>query len=91
VSPFTTANGRVVVDVRTAGEFAAAQPPAPRGAVNIPLAELRQRCGELPAGQPLLLTCAKGPRSFEAARVLQEHGFDDVVYLAGGVEMTSAG
>ncbi|HOX27305.1 MAG TPA: FAD-dependent oxidoreductase [Candidatus Krumholzibacteria bacterium] len=87
VSPFGQLDGRLVVDVRGRAEFAAGAPPSLPGAVNLPLEELRGRMGELPAGRPLLLVCAKGPRSFEAARILQHHGFHDLVYLAGGVEM----
>jgi NADPH-dependent 2,4-dienoyl-CoA reductase/sulfur reductase-like enzyme/rhodanese-related sulfurtransferase len=88
--PFAASDGRVLLDVRTAAEFAAT-PPATAGAVNIPLAELRERVGELDAGRPVLVACAKGPRSFEAARVLQDRGFEDVVYLAGGFEMEASG
>ena len=88
--PFGAVDGRLFVDVRTAAEFAAKPPAAPQ-AVNIPLAELRDRVGELTPGVPVLVSCAKGPRSFEAARVLQDRGFTDVVYLAGGAEMEADG
>ncbi len=85
------AEGRLVLDVRTRAEFAAAGLPAPPGARNIPLEELRDRAAEVPVDQPVLVICARGPRSFEAARILQERGCDDVVYLAGGVHMRGAG
>ncbi len=88
--PFGAVNGRVFLDVRTAAEFAA-EPPSVANAVNIPLAELRDRVGELEADAPVIVACAKGPRSFEAARVLQDRGFTDVVYLAGGMEMGASG
>jgi NADPH-dependent 2,4-dienoyl-CoA reductase/sulfur reductase-like enzyme/rhodanese-related sulfurtransferase len=81
------AAGRLILDVRSAEEFAAQQPPSPPGAVNIPLEELRDRAGEVPAERPVLVLCARGPRSFEAARILQERGCGDVVYLAGGVHL----
>jgi NADPH-dependent 2,4-dienoyl-CoA reductase/sulfur reductase-like enzyme/rhodanese-related sulfurtransferase len=89
-APFAALPERVLLDVRTAAEFAAA-PPRAAGAVNIPLDELRDRCRELDPGRPVLVACAKGPRSFEAARVLQDRGFTDVVYLAGGFEMEASG
>jgi len=54
-------------------------------------AELRERLGELSTDTPLTVGCAKGPRSVEAALVLKDRGFGDVVYLAGGVEMESSG
>jgi NADPH-dependent 2,4-dienoyl-CoA reductase/sulfur reductase-like enzyme/rhodanese-related sulfurtransferase len=88
--PHAETGGRFVLDVRTATESIASDPPPP-GALNIPLEELRQRVDELPSGQPLLIFCAKGPRSFEAARILQDRGFSDIVYLAGGAEMRRAG
>lgn len=91
VPPDGSQPGRLVLDVRTAAELAS--PGAARWpeAVNIPLAELRARAGELPAGRPLLVVCAKGSRSAEAARILQERGFADVVYLAGGLAMRTTG
>jgi len=84
------AGDHVLLDVRTAAEFAAQAPPAPAGAVNIPLEELRERVGEVPTGRPILVLCARGPRSFEAARILHRHGHADVVYLAGGAHMWHA-
>jgi len=85
------ADGRLVLDVRTRAEFMAGELPAPPGAQNIALEELRDRAQEVPADRPVLVICARGPRSFEAARILQERGCDDVVYLAGGVHMREAG
>ncbi len=88
--PFSDPGGRLVLDVRTPAEVAAAADALP-GAVNIPLADLRQRAGELPADRPLLVVCAKGSRSAEAAGILRERGFADVVYLAGGMTMRAGG
>lgn len=80
-----------VLDVRTAAEFAADRAHLPPDALNIPLAELRARVGEVPRRRPLLVVCSKGSRSYEAARILRElsrdGGLDDIVYLAGGMTL----
>ena len=85
------AGDRLVLDVRTREECASGELPAPPGATNIPLEELRERAAEVPPDRPVLVVCARGPRSFEAARILQERGCGDVVYLAGGVHLHAAG
>jgi len=54
---------------------------------HLPLAELRERLAELPAGKPLLCVCARGLRSYEAVRILNHAGWDDVVYLGGGAQL----
>ena len=54
------------------------------GAVNIPLAELRDRLGELPRDQRIITYCQKGQRGYLAACALHGHGFDDVANLRGG-------
>jgi hypothetical protein len=43
-----------IIDVRPPHEFAAAHLP---GAINLPLAELAQRLGELPAGRAVVAYC----------------------------------
>lgn len=80
------AAGATLVDVRTAGEHAAGSIP---GAVNIPVDELRDRLGELPAG-PIVVHCQVGQRGHTAARILDQHGFD-VVNLDGGYRTWVAG
>lgn len=63
-----------VIDVRPAEEYAAGHVP---GAVSIPLAELRQRLGELPAGVEIVAYC-RGPYCVlapEALTVLRASGF----------------
>ncbi|MBD2759850.1 pyridine nucleotide-disulfide oxidoreductase family protein [Yimella sp. cx-573] len=64
------ASGAVLVDVRTAAEFAQGAIP---GAINMPLDELRERAQELPDGD-LIVHCAVGQRGHTAARVLAQHG-----------------
>ena len=75
-------SGHVIVDVRSAAEYAGGHLP---GALNIPHTELRERLGEIPRGQPVLLYCASGFRSYLALRVLRQRGWDDVRSLSGGL------
>ena len=69
------------VDVRAGSEWSEGHLP---GALHIPLPELADRIGELPAGRPLLLQCASGARSMIAASLLQARGIPEVVNLTGG-------
>ncbi len=86
VGPAGLEDDRFLVDLRSPDEITE-EYPSPRGAVNIPLQELRERVNELPRERPLLLVCAMGTRSSEASRWLASQGFGDIVYLAGGVNM----
>ena len=54
------------------------------GAVSVPLGDLPQRAGTLPAGRPLLVYCASGMRSTTAASLLERAGVGPVVNLKGG-------
>jgi rhodanese-related sulfurtransferase/glyoxylase-like metal-dependent hydrolase (beta-lactamase superfamily II) len=72
----------VVVDVRTPGER---DEKRVAGSVGIPLNHLEERIAELPADRPLLVYCAGGYRSSIAASILQQHGFDRVSEMAGGI------
>lgn len=70
-----------VLDVRNAVEWRAGHI---RGATHIPLAELRQRIGELDARRPVIVHCQSGGRSAVAASVLEAAGIPSVTNLAGG-------
>lgn len=65
-------NGAVLVDVRSAGEFASANAP---GTINIPLQELGSRLGEIPKSTPVVLCCASGTRSGIAKLMLKRKGY----------------
>ncbi|MBC7442621.1 MAG: pyridine nucleotide-disulfide oxidoreductase family protein [Ramlibacter sp.] len=80
------AAGAVLVDVRTAGEFAAGNIP---GAINVPLDDLRDRLAELPDA-PLIVHCQVGQRGHTAARILAQNGMD-VQNLDGGYRTWAAG
>jgi rhodanese-related sulfurtransferase len=74
----------VVLDVRTAAEYAGGHIT---GARNIPEAQLAERVKELERfkAQPIVVSCASGARSVRAIAVLQKHGFTEVVNLRGGM------
>ncbi len=80
------ANGAVLVDVRSAGEFSAGSIP---GALNVSLDDLRERVHELPR-VPLIVHCQVGQRGHTAARILTQNGFD-VRNLDGGYRTWLAG
>lgn len=64
-----------IIDVRPPHEFAAAHLP---GAINLPLAELAQRLGELPTGRAVAAYC-RGRYcvlAFEAVARLRQAGFE---------------
>ncbi|MEV4177348.1 metalloregulator ArsR/SmtB family transcription factor [Nonomuraea sp. NPDC049709] len=77
--------GTVVVDVRSAADYAAGHVP---GAISVPAAELRDRLAGLSREAEIVAYCG-GPYcviSPEAVRLLREHGYDarplDGGYLA---------
>jgi len=62
----------VILDVRDDAERAAGAIP---NSVHIPLGELRGRLGELPRDREIIAHCASGQRSYNACRILMQHGF----------------
>ncbi len=76
-----TAAAGFLLDVREPLEVA--KEPVP-GALNIPLAQLRARLGELPQGQEIHILCRSGQRSYIATRILLQHGFK-ARNISGGV------
>jgi phage shock protein E len=81
------AAGALILDVRTAEEFAAEHY---RGAINIPLAALRGRLAELGSKtRPIVVYCRTGRRSEMARTILLENGFIDVINAGGIADMNS--
>ncbi len=74
----------VVLDVRTAAEFAQARLP---GAVNIDFygPTLQAELAELDTDAPTLLYCRSGNRSGHLHPLLRDLGFRDVVDVDGGI------
>lgn len=74
------AAGAVLIDVRSAGEFAGGHA---QGAVNIPLDELESKLGRIKGyKKPIVLCCASGMRSGRAKALLAGKGITDL-YDAG--------
>lgn len=71
--------GAQLVDVRSAGEFAAGHVAGSR---NIPIAEIDRRADELDKNRWVILCCASGTRSGMALARLRRRGFAQV--LNGG-------
>ena len=72
-------NGAQVIDVREPWEYEQGHLP---DAKNVPLSELPERLHEF--AEPVVLVCASGNRSGQAARYLAEQGFAEVANLMGG-------
>ncbi len=68
------ANGAVVVDVRTPGEFAGGHA---RNAKNIPLDTLPNKVDQIKSwGKPVVVCCASGMRSARAKSLLESKGME---------------
>jgi glyoxylase-like metal-dependent hydrolase (beta-lactamase superfamily II) len=74
----------LLVDVRQPGEL---QGELGRidGVLHIPLAELRDRAGEVPTDKPVVAVCRSGRRSAQASLILEKAGVTDVANLTGGM------
>jgi len=72
----------VLLDVRTPGEVEQTHLP---GSLFIPLGALRGRLDEVPRDRPVVCFCKVSLRGYEAARILQAAGYDDVRVLDGGL------
>ena len=75
-----------LLDVRNPDEFARG---GISGFINIPLDSLRERMGELDRSKRTYVQCHSGLRSYAAARILSQNGFD-VFNLSGGYRLYSA-
>ena len=73
------ADAPLVLDVRSAEEFAAGHVP---GARNVAYDEVEARLAELDPAREVVVYCERGPRASKAAAVLSAAGFT-VKHLAG--------
>lgn len=80
--------GPRLLDVRGPLEF---ESERLEGAVNVPLAELEQRLGDVPAGDDLVVVCRTGVRATLAAQTLGRHGRGARVLEGGLVGWRKAG
>ena len=72
--------GSVIVDVREVREYSNGHI---KGAINIPLSQLRDRVLEIPRDQPVYLHCRTGQRSYNAVLYLQNLVYDNVFNITG--------
>jgi rhodanese-related sulfurtransferase len=75
-------SGVLIVDTRTASEFAAGKFP---GAINIPSEEMEKRYSEVPKDKPVYLHCATGSRAEMAYDILKAKGYTNVKLLMANV------
>ncbi len=75
-------NPPLIVDIRTPREW---NTKHIGDSVNLPLSQLQQRIGEVPADRRIAVHCAGGYRSSIAASILTQHGITNLIELAGGI------
>lgn len=73
-------SGAVIIDVREPNEFANG---ALKGAINIPLGEIRTRMNEIPKDVPVYVHCRSSQRSYNAVMALENSGYDNVYNISG--------
>ena len=71
----------VVIDVREPFEWEAGHAAA---AIHIPLGDLVERVGEVPAVAPVYVICAVGGRSLQGAAFLESRGLE-AINVTGGM------
>jgi rhodanese-related sulfurtransferase len=77
--------GSVLVDVREPSEVEH-KSVGVKKLVNMPFSELDKRFGELPEHQQVVFVSNIGIKSKEAAKVLLQHGYDNVATVDGGLK-----
>lgn len=83
----TAAHRLQLVDVRDPQEF---QSGSIAGAINLPLNQLREQLRQLDPNDDTVVFCRSGQRSYQAERILVQHGFRHVRNLSGGYLAWSA-
>ncbi len=76
--------GAFVIDVRTPDMYSSNNI---KGAINIPLAELRKRYSEIPKDKKVILICNTGYTSYLASRILIQKGFNNVYSFMAGIKL----
>jgi CoA-disulfide reductase len=71
----------LLIDVRTKEEYALG---SIKGAVNIPIDEIRSRLNEIPQNKNLYLFCQVGIKAYLAYRILVQNGYKNLKNLSGG-------
>jgi NADPH-dependent 2,4-dienoyl-CoA reductase/sulfur reductase-like enzyme len=73
-------NNAHIIDVREKYEY---EDGHIKGAVNIPLSELRKRTDEIPKDKDVYVHCRSGQRSYNAILALQNLGYKNLYNIAG--------
>lgn len=73
-------DNNIIIDVREAYEYNKGHI---KGAINIPLSELRERIHEIPKDKPVYLHCRTGQRSYNATLALQNLGYTNITNITG--------
>ena len=71
-----------LLDVREDDEWRAGHAPT---AVHLPMTQLPERLGEVPADGDVVIVCRSGHRSAEVVRFLLAQGYDNVRNLTDGM------
>jgi NADPH-dependent 2,4-dienoyl-CoA reductase/sulfur reductase-like enzyme/rhodanese-related sulfurtransferase len=72
-----------LLDVRSPREFQ--EMGLPYDVVHIPLGALRSKCDSIPRDKEILAFCKVSLRGYEAQRILNEKGFENVSFIEGGL------
>ncbi|ARK28836.1 rhodanese-like domain-containing protein [Halalkalibacter krulwichiae] len=70
------------IDVRESNEYIEGHID---GMVNIPLSTLGEHTDLIPKGDTIVIICRSGNRSFQAANILKDLGYQDLVNVKGGM------
>ncbi len=70
------------LDVRTFGEYLKGYIA---GSLHMPLDEIRDRLEEIPRDKSIVIISSAGFEGHLASRILQQHGFQDLAYVTGGM------
>jgi rhodanese-related sulfurtransferase len=76
----------VLLDVRSSQERELA---CIAGSLHLPMEEIPRRLHELAAleDRPIIVHCHHGMRSFQVTAFLREQGFEEVLSMAGGIDL----
>lgn len=70
------AEGAMLVDVRTPGEFASG---SVRGAINIPYDQVTRNLNQFEGKSAIIVFCRSGARSAQAKNILERNGIKNVI------------
>lgn len=73
-------NNSIIIDVRENYEY---EKGHIKGAINIPLSQLRERTNEIPKDKQVYLHCRTGQHSYNATLALQNLGYSNVINITG--------